>query len=215
MTLNLLLTISSFRISDLWKFRVTQYNIPLKKRKCYKKAKFWKKNSRSWIGPNHPEQLLITLTQKQKEYEDIRRKKIKGLCIRSRAKWVEEGEKPSKYFINLESRNYTCKIIPMVEREDGSRTCSQVEIVNKTNFLWKIVERIFWIFYFSRKVNMMFQNLAMKSQMLQNGRLLVLKYSIFFKNGKWPGPDGFNCEFLKLFWKEIGIFVTRAFNESY
>lgn len=79
--------------------------------------------------------MLITLTQKQKEYEDIRRKKIKGLCIRSRAKWVEEGEKPSKYFINLESRNYTCKI-PMVEREDGSRTCSQVEIVYKKKILF-------------------------------------------------------------------------------
>lgn len=137
MTFNLLLTISFFRISYLWKFRVTLYNNPLKKRKCYKEANFWKRNSRSWIRPNRSEQLLITLTQKQKEYEDIRRKKIKGQCSRSRAKWVDEGEKPSKYFINLESRNYTCKMIPMVEREDGSRTSSQVEILNKTNTFYE------------------------------------------------------------------------------
>lgn len=31
--------------------------------------------------------------------------------IRSRAHWLEEGEKPSKYFCNLESRNFLNKTI--------------------------------------------------------------------------------------------------------
>lgn len=61
------------------------------------------------LEQNLSEQSLITLTEKQKEYEDIRRNRFKGQCIRSKAKWIEEDEKPSKYFINLESRNYTCK----------------------------------------------------------------------------------------------------------
>lgn len=73
----------------------------------------------------------------QKEYENIRRNKFRGQWIRSRAKWVEKGENPSEYFINLETRNYPCKIIPMVEREGGSRTCSQVEILNETKTINK------------------------------------------------------------------------------
>lgn len=94
------------------------------------------------LEQNLSEVSLITLTEKQKEYEDIRRNRFKGQCIRSRAKWIEEGEKPSKYFINLESRNYTCKIIPMVEREDGSHTTSEVEILNGTKtFYEKLYKR--------------------------------------------------------------------------
>lgn len=42
----------------------------------------------------------ITLTEKQKKYEDIRWNKFKDQCKKSRAKWVEEGEKPLKYFIH-------------------------------------------------------------------------------------------------------------------
>ena len=31
--------------------------------------------------------------------------KLKGLIVRSRARWVEHGEKSTKYFFNLERRN--------------------------------------------------------------------------------------------------------------
>lgn len=40
------------------------------------------------LEQNLSEQSLITLTEKQKEYEDIRRNRFKGQCIRSRAKWI-------------------------------------------------------------------------------------------------------------------------------
>jgi hypothetical protein len=38
--------------------------------------------------------------------ENLRKEKLKGNMIRSKARWVEEGEKPTKYFCHLESRNY-------------------------------------------------------------------------------------------------------------
>jgi hypothetical protein len=33
--------------------------------------------------------------------------------------WIEEGEKPTKYFCGLESKIFTSKIIPKIERDDG------------------------------------------------------------------------------------------------
>ena len=53
-----------------------------------------------------------------------------GSIVRSRAKWTEEGEKPTNYFLNLENRHYTNKIIPKLIKEEN-----QKEIVNQKAIL--------------------------------------------------------------------------------
>lgn len=54
---------------------------------------------------------LPLLEEKQAALENLRKEKLRGHFIRSRAKWVDEGEKPTKYFCHLESRNFLNKII--------------------------------------------------------------------------------------------------------
>lgn len=54
---------------------------------------------------------LSLLEEKQAALENFRKEKLRGHFIRSRAKWVDEGEKPTKYFCHLESRNFLNKII--------------------------------------------------------------------------------------------------------
>ena len=46
---------------------------------------------------------------KKRELESLRKEKLKGIMIRSRAQWLSEGEKPSKYFCSLEKQYYTEK----------------------------------------------------------------------------------------------------------
>ena len=48
-----------------------------------------------------------------------------GIVLKSKARWVEDGEKPTKYFCTLESRNYTNKTIQNIELTDGSMTYEQ------------------------------------------------------------------------------------------
>ena len=48
------------------------------------------------------EQNIQELDIKKQELENLREEKIKGKIVRSRVKWVEEGEKPTKYFCGLE-----------------------------------------------------------------------------------------------------------------
>ena len=50
--------------------------------------------------------------------------------IRSRARWIEEGEKPSKYFCNLESRNFLNKTIRKIYVEGIGMVYEQTEILD-------------------------------------------------------------------------------------
>ena len=55
---------------------------------------------------------------------------MKGLIIRSKAKWTEEGEKCSKYFMNLEKRNISKKSITDLIDTDGNVVKNQEELIN-------------------------------------------------------------------------------------
>ena len=66
---------------------------------------------------------------------------MKGHCIRAKVKWIDEGEKPSKYFLTLESRNYINKQIPQLVRNDGITIYDQFEILNETKCYYENLYR--------------------------------------------------------------------------
>ena len=55
------------------------------------------------------EQDLQNIRTKNENLQAIRKNKIEGIMIRSKARWAAEGEKVSKYFCSLESRHFTSK----------------------------------------------------------------------------------------------------------
>ena len=71
---------------------------------------------------------MTTLKGKQDELEEIREYKLKGTLVRARWQQLTEGEKPSKYFLNLENRNFVSKHIR--ELKTHSKT-----LVNPTDIL--------------------------------------------------------------------------------
>jgi molecular chaperone GrpE (heat shock protein) len=66
------------------------------------------------------EENIQTINSKKKDLENIRNHKLMGNMIRLNAKWINEGEKPTNYFLNLESRHFTNKIIPKLNKENGN-----------------------------------------------------------------------------------------------
>lgn len=52
--------------------------------------------------------------------------------FRSKMKWVEQGEKPTKYFHNLEETNYEKKLVREVKLENEERVSYSAQ-VNKEN----------------------------------------------------------------------------------
>ena len=71
------------------------------------------------------------------ELHIIRTEKLKGNIIRSRAHYIDQGEKPTNYFCNLEKYHNTSKSIPFIEKEDGNILLNQKEILEETCRFYK------------------------------------------------------------------------------
>lgn len=151
---------------------------------------------------------LEILEQKKSELENLRKEKLQGIMIRARIRWAEEGEKPTKYFCSLESRNYVNKTIPKVQRDDGSVINNQESILNEVKIFYADLYK-----FHEREQSINYQDILSKIRdypTLSVNEKLNLEEEIDeeiasvlkkMKNNKSPGSDGFTVE--------IFIFFTR------
>ena len=81
---------------------------------------------------NETEDTAEQLETLKNELINIRHEKLKGHMIRSRAQYIDQRERPTKYFCALEKHNYVSKIICNLELEDGTKITKQEEILKET-----------------------------------------------------------------------------------
>ena len=167
---------------------------------------------------------IDNLDQLKTQLENIRNEKMKGVIIRSKAQWSEEGEIPSKYFLTLENKNFTSKLMYQLQKDNGEIITNQDKILEEvqlfyTNLFTNIdakqqdnssLDETFK----SIKINKVTEkdNLKIQGEITNSEALYVLKK---MKNNKSPGSDGYTVEFFKIFWAEIGDFTIRSINEGY
>lgn len=160
---------------------------------------------------------LELLKDKREELEAIRKKKVEGMIVRSRAKWIQEGETNSKYFSNLEKRNYVEKSIPYIEKEDGT-------LISDIDEIRREVKDFYENLYASKENEIIDVDLpsvvdgpkltqeqsdSVEGEISVGEALSALKK---MKNNKSPGGDGYTTEFFKFFWTDIGVFLVRSIN---
>ena len=163
---------------------------------------------------------LESLERKKSELELIRRKTVDGLIIRSKAHNMEEGGHNSKYFSNLEKRNYIDKSVFLLEKEDKSIITDPIQIKEETETFYKEL-------YSSREgdlINVDLNNIIPNAPKLSEEEKLSLEGILTYKeaslaiskmpNDKSPGSSGFTNEFFKFFWKDIGHFLVRSINDG-
>jgi exonuclease III len=157
------------------------------------------------------------LEEKKASLEQLRKQKLQGHMVRSRARWVEEGEKPTKYFCHLESRNFLNKTIKKVETPEKI-LYNQLDIMNE-------VRRFYQSLYQNTDTEIIDVDLAdiLTSNdipKLENNQICDLEKNIDehellsvlknMKNNKSPGSDGFTVEFFKFFWSDLKGYITKA-----
>ena len=80
---------------------------------------------------------IDTLKNKNKLLVDITEKKMEGVLMRSRARWVAEGEKITKYFCGLEKRNYVSKYMNKIVTKNGQTLTKMCEIAEESKKCYK------------------------------------------------------------------------------
>ena len=156
------------------------------------------------------------LENKKEQLINARNKKLQGMIIRPRIKWINEGEKPTSYFCNLEKRNYVSKNINFLETNEGNIIYENEEIVCETK---KYYENL----YEEREVqNVNLETLINNPVKLSDNEKEKLEGLLSYteiqsslkemKNNKSPGSDGFTCEFFKFFFVDLGYFLLRSIN---
>ena len=155
--------------------------------------------------------------------QNLRKEKLEGVIIRARTRWAEEGEKPTKYFCSLESRNFINKTIPKIELENGEIIYEQADILEEVkeyyHNLYNSQERDRNIDYddiFNKlgdcpKLTEHEKN-KLEGEIKEQEIGQILKK---MKNNKSPGSDGFTAEFFKFFYKDVKVSIRRAINESF
>jgi hypothetical protein len=157
------------------------------------------------------------------ELKKIEINKARGIILRSKCKWVAEGEINSAYFLGLEKRNYINKVIDKLQIDDtlinSEKEILKAEMEFYSNLYRNPIDQNEEIWN-ARAILMKDANLPMLSQTEKdkcNNELT--EYEILtglkeLKNGKSPGTDGLTPEFYKFFWIDIKKYLLDSLVES-
>ena len=159
------------------------------------------------------------LEKDKQELVAIRDKRMEGVLLRSRARWIADGEKITKYFCGLEKRNYISKQMTKLTLNNGEEICESKDIIKEVKVFY---ERL----YSERQVEDceildMAQDipvLTLQEKTSLEGEITLAEASLVLrnmKNYKSPGSDRFTAEFFKFFWLQLGSFVVRSLNDGF
>ena len=157
------------------------------------------------------------------EWETIQLEKNNGAILRSKVRFAEEGEKNSKYFLNLEKRNYDNKHMKSVINSKDILIDKPDQILEEQAIFFEKLytsnicdeESQILTSEFLEKIDIPMLNEDQKEFL--DCELSVSELSMALKemsNDKSPGLDGFTTNFYKFFWADIKLVVLESFNYS-
>ena len=170
-----------------------------------------------------PIDMLILLKDKQYELERLYSEKVNGVIQRSKAIWMEKGEKCTAFFLRLNNRNNHRKNITKLLSEMTCITSPEQILAEQVNYFREmysfnqqpvsLTELNCSNFFPENAVKLNVTQRASCEGLITEEELLLAINS--FQTGKSPGLDGICMEFYKVFYEEIRGPLLTCFNYSY
>ena len=163
----------------------------------------------------------------QKEIRHMYEKKAEGAILRSKIRWIEKGEKPTKYFFNMEQRNYNKKIITELTTSENETIVNGKDILEEIQRFFKKLyssdagdnaSELFLAFTEQLRVNLPTVPDDKRDELKGELTLEECKKALkSLRNGKSPGDDGFTVEFYMFicFFDLIGQDFLDSVNAAY
>ena len=160
-----------------------------------------------------------------KEEEDMMiTSNTNGAALRSQCQFYEEGDRNSKFFLNLEKHQARKKSISKLRTEEGNLIDTQQDILKEEERYYKklyssslqenneeqrqIEKDIF-------STNEVKVDEDLHSKLVEPiGEEELKKIIMKSPKGKSPGVDGYTTEFYQFFWHTLKKHMIKAFNES-
>ena len=145
----------------------------------------------------------------------------RGAQIRSRARYVEHGEKSSKFFLSLEKSRQKSNTIS--ELKTGSNTYTKDEdilgcaanfyenLYQSTNPSKEDIDKYLEQIKPEKRLSSEELN-SCEGKVTYDECISVIK---LMKDNRAPGLDGISVEFYKAFWHIFGELLVESFNEAY
>ena len=168
-------------------------------------------------------QAKMEYTALKEELRLIYENKGKSSIIRSKTRWIEHGEKPTKHFFNLEKRNYNRKVIKSLKQSDEQTILDEAKILEEIEAYYKYLytspldtagSDLFDDFITNLDITKLENEVRdeLEGEITVNECQDILRT---FKRGKLPGDDGFTWEFYNCFFDILGQDLVDSFNASY
>jgi hypothetical protein len=166
------------------------------------------------INKEPTDEILEQYNESKKYIEQYNKEQANGARIRSKVNWAEFGEKNTKFFLNLEKRNYKLKCITKLTDEKGTEISEPQEILTyEENFYKQLytkkpdstpqvesnLNKEFFNDETIPKISDEEKQTCEKPITLEEMGIALKE----LKNGKSPGSDGFTADFYKFFWKML------------
>ena len=172
----------------------------------------------------HPDidKILDKYSELKNEFESIYEQKGKAAMFRSKSRWLEEGERPTKYFFNLEKRNYNKKTVTELNIDNVTTVKDEKKILYQIESFYEELHSTEMTFshadYDEFIKDLKITRLSKDVRETCEGLLAFeeCKKSLeTFQNGKSPGEDGFTAEFYAFFFELLGHDLVASLNAAY
>ena len=150
---------------------------------------------------------------------ELETKKIAGVKIRSRATWMEDGEKPTKYFFGLEKRKQDRARITKLHTDQGEIIADNEILEEARKFYQELYKQEPGDTNSQQELLDSLDNrLTAEMKATCEGPVTKLELTAALKkmhSNKSPGPDGLTTEFYRIFWNELVDDIVGLFNNNF